>query len=79
MHIRTLKSIVYPHIYVGIALKALLAYLSLFSNKIVLYMKSMNLYFDSGNKCFIGCTIRPKILPHPVTFKYVLCTIKRSF
>ena len=36
--------------FMKIALKALLAYLSPFSNKIVLFIK--NLYFENGNKCF---------------------------
>jgi len=31
---------------------ALLAYLSPFSNKIVLFIKSGNLYFENGAKCF---------------------------
>ena len=37
-----------------VVLKALLAYLSPFSNKIELFLiiKSVNLYFKNGNKCF---------------------------
>ena len=32
-----------------VALKVLLAYLSTFSNKFILYIRSVNLYFENGN------------------------------